>query len=67
MLEDIKRKLWATADTERFLAWRTIDRVTLDPLGQFNELQTLIRGVLDPSTCWTTCVSSCSSRTTARW
>jgi type I restriction enzyme, R subunit len=37
-----------SADTERFTAWRTIDGVTLDPLGQFNELQTLIRGVLDP-------------------
>ncbi len=38
-----------SADTERFMAWRTIDGVALDPLGQFNELQTLIRGVLDPA------------------
>jgi type I restriction enzyme R subunit len=38
-----------SADRERFMAWRTIDGVTLDPLGQFNELQTLVRGVLAPS------------------
>lgn len=37
-----------SANSERFLAWRTIDGVTLDPLGQFNELETLIRGVLAP-------------------
>jgi type I restriction enzyme R subunit len=30
------------------MAWRTIDGVTLDPLGEFNELQTLVRGVLAP-------------------
>ena len=30
-------------------AWRTIDGVTLDPLGPFNELQTLVRGVLAPA------------------
>lgn len=35
-----------SANSERFLAWRTIDGVTLDPLGQYNELETLIRGVL---------------------
>ena len=38
-----------SADTERFMAWRTIDGVTLDPLGAFNELQTLVRGVLAPA------------------
>ncbi|WAL81843.1 type I restriction endonuclease subunit R [Pandoraea sp. XJJ-1] len=38
-----------SANAERFLAWRTIDGKTLDPLGQFNELETLIRGVLDPA------------------
>ena len=38
-----------SADTERFMAWRTIDGVTLDPLGQFNELETLVRGVLAPA------------------
>lgn len=37
------------ADTERFMAWRTIDGVTLDPLGPFNALQTLVRGVLAPA------------------
>lgn len=39
-----------SADTERFMQWRTIDGATLDPLGQFNELETLIRGVLAPAT-----------------
>ena len=37
-----------SASAERFMAWRTIDCATLDPLGQFNELQTLVRGVLAP-------------------
>ena len=37
-----------SADPERFMAWRTIDGVALDPLGKFNELQTLVRGVLAP-------------------
>ncbi len=37
-----------SADPERFMAWRTIDGVTLDPLDKFNELQTLVRGVLAP-------------------
>jgi len=37
-----------SADAERFMAWRTIDGVVLDPLGPFNELQTLVRGVLAP-------------------
>ena len=38
-----------SSDTERFMQWRTIDGVTLDPLGQFNELETLIRGALAPT------------------
>ncbi len=38
-----------SADPERFMAWRTIDGVTLDPLGAFHELQTLVRGVLAPA------------------
>jgi len=38
-----------SADTERFMAWRTIDGTTVDPLGPFNELQTLVRGVLAPA------------------
>ncbi|MGH8857349.1 MAG: type I restriction endonuclease subunit R, partial [Polaromonas sp.] len=38
-----------SSDAERFMAWRTIDGETLDPLGEFNELQTLVRGVLAPA------------------
>ena len=38
-----------SADSERFMGWRTIDGVTLDPLGTFQELQTLVRGVLAPA------------------
>jgi type I restriction enzyme R subunit len=37
-----------SADTERFMNWRTIDGVNIDPLGQFNELETLVRGLLVP-------------------
>jgi type I restriction enzyme R subunit len=37
-----------SASSERFMSWRTINGVTLDPLGEFNELQTLVRGVLAP-------------------
>lgn len=37
-----------SANAERFLQWRTIDGVNLDPLGQFNELETLVRGALAP-------------------
>jgi type I restriction enzyme R subunit len=38
-----------SASAERFMQWRTIDGVTLDPLGEFSELETLIRGVLAPA------------------
>ncbi len=38
-----------SSNAERFMQWRTIDGETLDPLGQFNELETLIRGVLAPA------------------
>ncbi len=38
-----------SSDAERFMQWRTIDGVMLDPLGQFNELETMIRGVLAPA------------------
>ncbi len=38
-----------SADIERFARWRTIDGVTIDPLGEFNELETLVRGVLQPA------------------
>ncbi len=34
-----------SSSEERFMAWRTIDGVTKDPLGQFGELETLVRGV----------------------
>lgn len=37
-----------SADIERFMSWRTIDGETLDPLGQFSELETLVRGALAP-------------------
>ncbi len=37
-----------SADAERFMAWRTIDGKIIDPLGQFQELETLVRGVLAP-------------------
>ena len=36
-----------TADQERFLAWRTIDGQTLDPLGAMRELETMIHGAFD--------------------
>ena len=38
-----------SANAERFMQWRTIDGVSLDPLGEFNELETLIRGLLAPT------------------
>jgi len=38
-----------SANGERYMQWRTIDGVMLDPLGQFNELETLVRGVLAPA------------------
>jgi type I restriction enzyme R subunit len=38
-----------SADCERFMGWRTIDGETLDPLGPFQELQTLVRGALAPT------------------
>ncbi|MEN9657866.1 MAG: hypothetical protein RL571_1331 [Pseudomonadota bacterium] len=37
-----------SANAERYMQWRTIDGLSLDPLGQFNELETLIRGILAP-------------------
>ncbi len=38
-----------SSEAERFMAWRTIDGVTLDPLGAFNGLETLVRGLLAPA------------------
>ncbi len=37
-----------SADAERFMQWRTIDGLNLDPLGEFSELETLVRGALAP-------------------
>jgi len=34
-----------SANEERFMAWRTIDGKEKDPLGQFGELETLVRGI----------------------
>ena len=34
-----------TADQERFMAWRTIDGVAVDPLGAMKELETLVHGL----------------------
>ncbi len=36
-----------SADRERFMRWRTIDGVELDPLGQHQQLETLIQGVFN--------------------
>jgi len=36
-----------SSNEERFLAWRTIDGKEKDPLGQFGELETLVRGVFE--------------------
>lgn len=36
-----------SSDEERFTAWRTIDGKERDPLGQFGELETLVRGVFN--------------------
>lgn len=38
-----------SADTERFMAWRTINGENIDPLGKFQGLQTLVRGILHPA------------------
>jgi len=38
-----------SSNAERYMTWRTIDGVALDPLGQFSELETLVRGVLAPA------------------
>lgn len=36
-----------TADTERFLKWRSIDGIALDPHGSFGHTQTLIEGLFN--------------------
>ena len=39
-----------TADEERFMRWRTIDGVDLDPLGEHRDLETLVRGFFNKET-----------------
>jgi len=34
-----------SADQERFNAWRTIDGVALDPIGELQQLETMVRGL----------------------
>ena len=36
-----------SADKERFMRWRTIEGIELDPLGQNQQLETLIKGVFN--------------------
>lgn len=36
-----------TADTERFMRWRTVEGETTDPLGEHREFETLVRGIFD--------------------
>ncbi|MGS3152956.1 type I restriction endonuclease subunit R [Aeromonas sanarellii] len=38
-----------SANAERFMQWRTVDGITLDPFGPFGELETLVRGILAPA------------------
>ncbi|WP_348685906.1 type I restriction endonuclease subunit R [Aeromonas bestiarum] len=38
-----------SADAERFMQWRTVDGVNLDPYGEFGELETMVRGILSPA------------------
>lgn len=38
-----------SANAERFMQWRTVDGVSLDPYGPFGELETLVRGILAPT------------------
>lgn len=38
-----------SANAERFMQWRTINGLLLDPLGELRELETLTRGVLTPA------------------
>lgn len=38
-----------SANLERYMAWRTIDGINVDPLGKFRELETLTLGILPPN------------------
>ena len=39
-----------TANQERYMRWRTIDGETLDPLGEYRDLETLIKGLFNKET-----------------
>ena len=39
-----------TANQERFMRWRTIDGETVDPLGEYQDLETLIKGLFNKET-----------------
>jgi type I restriction enzyme R subunit len=39
-----------TATRERFMRWRTIDGETVDPLGEFQDLETLVKGLFNKET-----------------
>jgi type I restriction enzyme R subunit len=41
--------VFLSANAECYMQWRTIDGVNLHPLGQFRELESLVRNVLLPS------------------
>ena len=37
-----------SANAERFMSWRTIDGINIDPLGPYSGLETMVRGILSP-------------------
>lgn len=39
-----------SADTDRFMRWRTIDGEKIDPLGEHRDTETLVQGLFDPQT-----------------
>ena len=39
-----------TANQERFMRWRTIDGEKIDPLGEYQDLETLVRGLFNKRT-----------------
>ena len=39
-----------TANQERFMRWRTIDGETVDPLGEYQDLETLVKGLFNKET-----------------
>lgn len=56
-----------SADAERFMAWRTIDGLTLDRWARSTSCRRWCAVCWPQAICWTTCAISCCSRTTARW